>query len=41
MEEKMKDAALVIFENDNHFAYYNQWQRFNLVIDAMLEKDKI
>lgn len=41
MEEKMKDAALVIFEKDDHFAYYHQWQRFNLVIDAMLEKDRI
>ena len=40
MEANMKDAALVVFEKDDHFAYFHQWQRFNLVIDAMLEKDK-
>ncbi|NLC96280.1 MAG: alpha/beta hydrolase [Erysipelotrichaceae bacterium] len=40
MEKKMKDAALVVFEGDDHYAYFHQWQRFNLVIDAMLEKDK-
>ncbi len=39
MEEKMKDAALVVFENDDHFAYYHQWSRFNRVLDAMLKGD--
>ena len=40
MESKMKNAALVIFENDDHYAYFHQWNRFNLVIDAMLKGDK-
>ncbi len=40
MEEKMKNAGLAIFENDDHFAYWHQWQRFNLVLDAFLQEDK-
>ena len=39
MNSLIKDSGLVVFENDNHFAYYNQWSRFNRVIDAMLEED--
>ena len=39
MEELMPDAALVIFENDDHFAYFHQYQRFNMVLDAFLESD--
>ena len=38
MEEKMKDAALVVFENDDHFAYFHQGDRFNLVLEAFLKK---
>lgn len=40
MEEKMKDAALIIFENDDHYAYYHQINRFNRIVDVFLEKDK-
>lgn len=39
MSSLIKDSALVVFENDDHFAYFNQWARFNRVIDAMLEED--
>ena len=39
MEEKMKDAALVIFENDDHFAYFHQANRFCMVLDAFLRRD--
>lgn len=39
MEKLMPDAALVVFENDDHFAYFHQWQRFNMVLDAFLGGD--
>ena len=39
MEELMPNAALVVFENDDHFAYINEAQRFNLVLDAFLNGD--
>ena len=39
MEERMPNAALVIFENDDHYAYIHQARRFNLVIDAFLRSD--
>ncbi len=39
MEELMPNAALVIFENDDHFAYFHQAQRFNLALDAFLRSD--
>lgn len=39
MEEKMPNAFLVTFENDDHFAYYHQADRFNRVLEAFLEKD--
>lgn len=39
MEKLMPDAALVIFENDDHYAYIHQAQRFNLVLDAFLRSD--
>ena len=29
----------VIFENDDHYAYFNQARRFNLVLEAFLKKD--
>lgn len=41
MEELMKDAALVIFENDDHYAYIHQAQRFNLVLDAFLGEQNV
>ncbi len=39
MEQLMPDAALVIFENDDHYAYIHQAGRFNLVLDAFLRSD--
>ena len=39
MEELMPNATLVIFENDDHYAYINEAQRFNLVLDAFLRSD--
>ena len=36
MEKMMPDAALVIFENDDHYAYINEAARFNRVLDAFL-----
>jgi len=40
MEKEMKDAGLVVFEKDGHFAYHNQSARFNKIVDTFLEKDK-
>lgn len=40
MEKEMKDAGLVIFENEGHYAYWNQIQRFNRIVDVFLEKDR-
>ena len=39
MEKEMGDATLVIFEGDDHFAYYHEWVRFNRVLDAYLKED--
>ena len=39
MEKLMPNAALVIFENDDHYAYFHEWNRFNLVLDAFLRSD--
>ena len=39
MEKLLKNATLVIFENDDHFAYINEAQRFNAVLDAFLRSD--
>lgn len=39
MENEMPDATLVIFENDDHYAYVHQAQRFNMVLDAFLRSD--
>ena len=38
MEKLMPDAALVVFEKDDHFAYINEAARFNLVLDAFLRR---
>jgi len=40
MEKEMKDAGLVIFENEGHYAYWNQIHRFNKIVDVFLEKDR-
>jgi len=39
MEKEMRDATLVTFEGDDHFAYFHQADRFNLVLDAFLKED--
>ena len=39
MEKLMGDATLVIFENDDHFAYFHQGDRFNRVLEAYLKED--
>lgn len=36
MEQEIRDAGLVIFENDDHFAYLRQWPRFVAVVRAFL-----
>ena len=36
MEKEIRDAGLVIFEGDDHFAYLHQWQRFVTVVRAFL-----
>ena len=36
MEQDIPDAGLVIFENDDHFAYLRQWPRFVAVVRAFL-----
>lgn len=39
MEKLMPNATLVVFEKDDHFAYFNQAQRFNAVLDAFLRSE--
>lgn len=37
MEKAIPDAGLVVFENDDHFAYLRQWPRFVRVLQAFLK----
>lgn len=37
MEKEIPDAGLVVFENDDHFAYLRQWPRFVRVVRAFLK----
>ena len=39
MEKEMPNATLVVFENDDHFAYINEAPRFVRVLDAFLRSD--
>lgn len=39
MEEMMPDAGLAIFEGQDHFAYWNEYERFNRVLDAFFKGD--
>lgn len=39
LEKEMVNATLVTFENDDHFAYFHQGDRFNRVLDAFLKAD--
>lgn len=41
MEKEIPKAGLAVFENDGHYAYWNQMPRFLSVIDVFLEEDKI
>ena len=36
MEKEIPDEGLVVFENDDHFAYLRQWPRFVAVVRAFL-----
>lgn len=37
MEKEIPDAGLVVFENDDHFAYLRQWPRFCAIVQAFLK----
>ncbi len=39
MASIMPDATLIVFENDDHYAYFHQAERFNRVLDAFLRRD--
>ena len=39
MEKEMPDAGLAVFENDDHWAYWHQADRFNRVLDVFLKED--
>lgn len=39
LEKEMNNATLVVFEGDDHFAYFHQGDRFNRVLDAFLKVD--
>ena len=39
MEKLMGNATLVVFENDDHYAYINEAARFNAVLDAFLRSE--
>lgn len=40
MEKEMKDAGLAVFENDDHWAYWHQPQRFNACLDIFLKEEQ-
>lgn len=40
MEEKMPNAGLAIFEKEDHYAYFHQWDRFNRCMDIFLKEEK-
>ncbi len=39
MEKLMPDCTMVVFEGDDHYAYWHQIVRFNNVLDAFLRSD--
>ena len=39
MESEIENAGLAIFENDGHYAYFNQMPRFLRVVDIFLKED--
>ena len=40
MEQEFKDAGLVVFENEDHFAYWHQTDRFLRITDTFLKDDE-
>jgi pimeloyl-ACP methyl ester carboxylesterase len=40
MEKEIPDAGLVIFEEDDHYAYFHQMKRFNRIVDVFLSSYK-
>lgn len=40
IEKLMPDCGVVVFENDDHYAYYHQSQRFNAIVEVFLKEDK-
>ena len=40
MEKKIPDAGLVVFEGEDHYAYWNQIARFNKICDVFLADEK-
>ncbi len=39
MEKEMRDAGLVVFNNEGHYAYWNQIDRFHKIVDTFLKED--
>jgi pimeloyl-ACP methyl ester carboxylesterase len=39
LEQLMVDAGLVVFEKDDHYAYYHQIDRFHRIVDAFIKDD--
>ncbi len=37
MEKEIPDAGLVVFDNDDHFAYLHQWSRFTIIAESFLK----
>lgn len=37
MEKEIPDAGLVVFDNDDHFAYFHQWTRFTIIAESFLK----
>lgn len=39
MEAKMPNAGLAVFEGEDHYAYWHQWDRFNRCLDIFLKDE--
>ncbi len=39
LERNIKDAGLVVFEKRSHYAYYEEINRFNMIVDAFIKGD--
>ena len=37
LQKNLPDAGLIILENDDHFAYYHQQNRFLIILDEFLK----